>query len=100
MSTETTSAEATREENSIFTQMAFTADRVEVRRLLPNRKFKYMGRIPRDQVEMEPGVVAQRYGGGKYRLQIIRPGNKYGRSIEMTYCVIAYGPPRDDDSGA
>lgn len=84
------------EKNSIFTHFAFSADKVEVRRLLGNRKYKYMGRISREQVESDPGVVAERFGGGLYRLQVIHAGNKYGRSIEMAYDEVAYGPPRDD----
>ena len=84
------------EKNSIFTHFAFSADKVEVRRLLGSRKYKYMGRIPRDEVEREPGVVAERFGGGVYRLQVIHAGNKYGRSIEMAFDAVAYGPPLED----
>lgn len=84
------------ERKGIFTRWAGSADKVEVRRLLPNRKYKYLGRILRDEVERDPGVVAQRFGGGVYRLQIVDPGNKDGRTIEAGFDAHTYGPPRDD----
>lgn len=83
------------ERNSIFTQWAHNTDRVEVRRKIGPRQYKYLGRIARDSVEQDPGVVGRLFGGGLYRLQIIYPGNKYGRSIEFAIDEIAFGPPRD-----
>jgi len=68
MQPEERAATEERESNSIFTTLGFSADRVEVRRVLPHRKYKYLGRISRELVEQDPGVVGNRFGGGVYRL--------------------------------
>lgn len=52
------------ERDSIFTRFGYAADRVEVRRILPNRKQKYLGRISRDIVEADFDVIGHRFGGG------------------------------------
>lgn len=74
-----------------------TSERIQVQWWDPDEKsakgkrWKYAGRFTRQEIESDPDIVGNRFGGGSYRFTAITPDDKCGGSMEWAYDEAAFG---------